>query len=366
MVSVIGSVSVGAASFQIGSSWVGRGRCFIIAEVGVNHNGDVELAHRLIDEIADAGADAVKFQTFVPELLASQSAERAEYQKRNTGEDTSQLEMLRRLVLPAEAHMALMDHAQRRKLVFLSTPFDLQSVELLLQLPVPAWKISSGDLTNLPFLARIASNGLPMLVSTGMATIEEVDVAVATIRAASPGLQFGLFHCVSDYPTAPQDCNLRVMDAMRTRYGCPVGWSDHTQGIAVSIAAVAMGAEILEKHITLDRDLPGPDHRASLEPEEFAAMVRGIREAEAARGDGEKKPLPHELQTAMLARKSIVSIRAIAQGELLEASNIDIRRPGTGLPPAQWSQVLGARAARAIGAGVPLRADDVNGTGEEL
>lgn len=347
------------ATFSIANHSIGNGPAFVIAEVGVNHNGDPELAHRLVDAVADAGADAVKFQTFVPELLAAPSAGRAEYQKRNTGETTSQLDMLRALVLPQEAHQALKEHAHKRGILFLSTPFDSQSAAFLHSIGVPAWKVSSGDLTNHPFLAELAAYGLPMLVSTGMATLDEVRDAVAAIDAVDPTLPLALFHCVSDYPTAPADCNLAAMATMRDTFSVPVGWSDHTEGVAVSIAAAGMGAQVFEKHITLDRGLPGPDHAASLQPDEFRQMVQGIRIAESARGNGTKAPLPYELTTAALARKSIVSIRDIEAGELLTDANIAVRRPGTGLPPASWAGTLGRKAARAIAAGQPLTTDDL-------
>ena len=282
---------------------VGTGRpAFVIAEAGVNHNGELELAERLVDIAAEAGCDAIKFQTFDPALLAAPSADKAEYQRETTGTAGSQLEMLQALVLPREAHARLKQRARDRNLMFLSTPFDEASADLLEDLDVPAFKVSSGDLTNVLLLEHLAKKRRPLLLSTGMATLDEVMSALRLLKQHEAS-QIALFHCVSNYPAQPIDCNLRAMRTLREATGLPVGWSDHTHGIDVTVAAVALGAELIEKHFTIDRTLPGPDHRASLEPHELAAMVRGIRNTEAALGDNGN-------ETASPSRASRRSCRA--------------------------------------------------------
>jgi N,N'-diacetyllegionaminate synthase len=349
-------------SFDLAGITVGGGaRALIIAEAGVNHNGDPGLAHRLVDAAADAGADVVKFQTFVPELLAGLGAGRAEYQKQNLDEDGNQLDMLRKLTLSHEAHGALKSHAQDRGIVFLSTPFDLPSLEFLHALGVPGFKVSSGDLTNLPFLREIARRGRPVLLSSGMGTLAEVEAAVEAFReSGNPPL--ALFHCVSDYPTQPADCNLRAMATLRERFGLPTGWSDHTMGMALSIAATALGAEVFEKHLTLSRTMRGPDHAASLEPQEFAALVRAMRDTEAALGDGIKQPRASEAATARLARKSVVALVDLPKHHELRPEDFAVMRPGYGLHPDTAATLAGRRLARAVQAGFPISADDVSGS----
>jgi N,N'-diacetyllegionaminate synthase len=344
-------------SFELAGIAVGGGaRALIIAEAGVNHNGDPALAHQLVDAAADAGADVVKFQTFVPELLAGLGAGRAEYQKRNLGEDGSQLAMLRKLTLSHEAHVSLKAHAAERGIVFMSTPFDLPSLDFLDSLGVPAFKVSSGDLTNLPFLREIARRGRPVLLSSGMGTLAEVEAAVIAIRdAGDPPL--ALFHCVSDYPTQPADCNLRAMATLRDRFGVPCGWSDHTMGLTLSVASAALGAEVFEKHLTLDRTLPGPDHAASLEPNEFKALVQAMRDTEAALGDGIKRPRANEAATARLARKSVVALADLPAGHVLVAADFAVMRPGYGLHPDHAAALPGRRLARDVQAGFPIEAD---------
>jgi N-acetylneuraminate synthase len=327
----------------------GEGRCFIIAEAGVNHNGDVALAERLVDVAADAGADAVKFQTFDPQLLAAPHAERADYQVATTGKSGSQLEMLEALVLSRDAHARLQARARARGIIFFSTPFDEGSADFLETLAVPAYKISSGDLTNLPFLTHVARKGAPLLLSTGMATMAEVAAAVETVRAAG-NAQLALFHCVSNYPTAAADCNLRAMASIRSAFDVPTGWSDHTQGIDISIAAVAVGAQLLEKHFTLDRNLEGPDHRASLEPDELRALVAGVRRVETALGDGFKAPRPLERPIAAIGRKSLHYRNALPAGVVITGEHLVALRPGTGISPADVQTVLGRTLARAVGA----------------
>src|SRR2546425_768278 len=335
----------------IGERLVGNGeRVFIIAEVGVNHDGDVALAKRLVDEAADAGADAVKFQTFRAERLASATAAKASYQLRTTDRAESQLEMLRRLELSPDAHREVQRQCMKRAIAFVSTPFDEGSADLLEELDVPVFKIGSGEITNWSFLEYVARKGKPIILSTGMSFLSEVDEAVRIIRRAGCE-QLVLLHCVSSYPADPADANLLAMQTMATAFGVPVGFSDHTRGIEVSLAAVALGASVIEKHFTLDRNMPGPDHQASLEPEELVALVRGIRTVERSLGDGRKKPALAEAEAAAASRRSLVATRDIPAGVLLTEELIGVRRPGTGLPPAMRSYLLGRRTRMGIPAG---------------
>lgn len=334
---------------------IGTGHpCLIIAEAGVNHNGRVEQAKRLIDVAAKSGADAVKFQTFRAERLVSPKAPKAAYQLRATDAGESQWEMLKRLELSEEAHGQLRAHCQERGILFLSTPFDELSADFLDTLGMPAFKIASSELTHWRLLEHVARKGRPMLLSTGMSDAQEVAEALRVIRHAG-NAPVVLLHCVSNYPADPADANLRAMRAMTEQFQVPVGYSDHTPGIEVALGAVALGACIVEKHFTLDRTLPGPDHQASLEPGELAALVRGIRVVEAAFGNGRKEPAPSERDVAQVARRSLVALRDIPAGASLTEALVGIRRPGTGLPPADWSRVIGRRAAAAISAGTPLR-----------
>jgi N,N'-diacetyllegionaminate synthase len=331
-------------------------RVFVIAEAGVNHNGSLELAVELVGAAARSGADAVKFQTFRADLLASAAAPKAAYQRETTGARGGQLEMLRSLELSAADHHALVRHCAQCSIEFLSSPFDEPSVELLVELGLRRLKVPSGELTDVPLLRRVAALGLPLIVSTGMASLGEVDSALATLEAAGcPRARVTVLHCTTEYPTPPQDVNLRAMVTMRDALGVAVGYSDHTAGSAVPIAAAALGASVIEKHLTLDRELPGPDHRASLEPADFAAMVRAIREIDAALGDGVKQPTPGERENAVAARKSIVAAQAIAAGERLSAENLAAKRPGTGMSPLYWDDVVGRVASRAYAAGDLIR-----------
>ena len=320
---------------------VGPGHpCFIIAEAGVNHNGDPQLAHRLVDAAVEAGADAVKFQTFTTERVISRDAPKANYQVETTGTEESQFDMVKALELPREAFAQLMAHCQERNILFLSTPFDHESIDLLAGLGVEAFKIASGEITNLPLLEHVARNGKPMFVSTGMANIGEVETAVRTIEQAGNPDKV-LLHCVSNYPAAPADVNLRAMDTMARAFGVPVGYSDHTLGLEVPLAAVALGASVIEKHFTLDRSMTGPDHRASLEPDELARMVSGIRTVQESLGHGRKEPAASEANTSSVARKSLVAARDLTAGTVLTEDMIDIKRPGHGLPPSVRLNLVG-------------------------
>ncbi len=341
-------------SLKIANHRIGPGNpCFIIAEAGVNHNGRFDLARRLVNKARQVGADAVKFQTFKAKRLVTISAPKAEYQRHNTGSVESQFEMLRRLELSPKAHRAVMDLCRRSDILFLSSPFDEQSADFLDSLGVAAFKIPSGEITNIPFLVHIARLGKPMIVSTGMATLGEVETAVNAVWKAG-NKDVVLLHCVSNYPADPADINLRAMQTLKTAFGVPVGYSDHTQGIEVSLAAVALGACVVEKHFTLDRTLPGPDHQSSLEPAELANLVHGIRLVEAALGHGRKEPAASEANTAATARKSLVAACDIPEGTPLTMERVAIRRPGTGLPPAMSSFVIGRTSRFFIPAGTIL------------
>jgi N,N'-diacetyllegionaminate synthase len=336
---------------------IGPGKpCFIIAEAGVNHNGDIDIAHRLVDAALVAGADAVKFQTFNADRLVLPDAPKANYQERNTGSSESQLAMLRKLELSEGDHQKLFDYCRNKGIQFISTPFDELSADLLARLKMALFKIPSGEITNLPHLKHIARFSKPMIVSTGMAYLGEVEAAVKCIEGnGNPPL--ALLHCVSNYPAEPSEANLLAMNVMAAAFDVPVGFSDHTLGNEVALAAVALGACIIEKHLTLDKSLPGPDHSASMEPEDFAATVRGIRAVEAALGNGRKAPTRSEADTATIVRKSLVTCRALAEGEVLTAGNIAIMRPGNGLPPAMLPHVLGRRTRTPLPAGVCLTLD---------
>lgn len=336
---------------------IGEGHpCFIIAEAGVNHNGDLKLAKKLVDAAAAAGADAVKFQSFKAESLVTRTAPRAEYQKKTTGSKDSQQDMLRRLELDAEAHREIATYCQKKKIIFLSTPFDEENVELLAALGVPAIKIPSGEITNLPFLKYVACKKRPIILSTGMSSLEEVEAAVNTIREHGDS-PLALLHCTSAYPARPQDANLRAIQTMKDAFALPVGYSDHTRGVVVSFAAVALGACIIEKHFTLSRDLEGPDHKASFEPAELKATIQGIRAVEQSLGDGIKRMAKCERDIARLVRRSIVARRTIRAGEILKPGMLTCKRPATGISPVHWDSVIGRKAKRAIPADSVLKWD---------
>ncbi len=318
---------------------------YIIAEAGVNHNGSLELAKKLIDVAAKAGADAVKFQTFVPENLVSKYAEKAEYQKETTEKAESQLAMLKRLVLKKEYHYELIEYAKDKGIQFISTPFDLDSIDFLATLNLPLYKIPSGEITNLPYLEKIGKIGKPIILSTGMSTMEDVKGAVDILKNnGCPNVS--VLHCNTQYPTPFEDVNLAVMDSLRKELNVEAGYSDHTLGIEVPIAAVAMGATIIEKHFTLDKAMDGPDHKASLEPDELIAMVRAIRNIEKAVGSKDKIVTASELNNRKVVRKSIVAKRFIKNGEELTEENITVKRPGTGISPMKWYEVIGTTAIR--------------------
>ena len=327
--------------------------CFIIAEAGVNHNGSTETARKLVDVAVEAGADAVKFQTFKAERLAAPHAPKAYYQVRTTGTEESQLQMLTRLELSSDDHRRLMAYCDDKGILFMSSPFDEESADLLAELGVSVYKVPSGEITNVPYLIHLARKGKPLIVSTGMAYLSEVETAVRTIREAGND-EFVLLHCVSNYPADPADVNLKAMQTMSTAFSAPVGYSDHTIGIEVAVAAVALGACIIEKHFTLDRRLPGPDHPASLEPDELVALVRGIRTVEAALGHGRKEPALSEANTANVARKSLVAARDIPAGATLTEEHIAVKRPGTGLPPSIRPYLTGRTTRVSIPAGALL------------
>jgi N-acetylneuraminate synthase len=319
--------------------------CFIIAEAGVNHNGDVELAKRLVDAACEAGADAIKFQTWVTEKLVLPEARMAEYQKQNLGQEQSQFEMLKSLELGYEQFRQIKAYADRRGILFLSTPDEEDSADFLAELSVLLFKIGSGEVTNLPFLRHVALKGKPIILSTGMSTLGEVETAVRMIEDVN-NQQLVLLHCVSDYPADPAECNLRAMDTMATAFGYPVGFSDHTLGINIAVAAVARGACVLEKHLTLDRTMPGPDHQASLTPDEFATMVSAIRQVESALGSGVKCPTSSELETKKVVQKSIVVVRPLQVGEQIAELDLALRRTSGGLDPSYLPLIVGRRVNR--------------------
>lgn len=320
-------------------------RVFVVAEIGVNHNGSREMAFALIDAAKEAGADAVKFQTFHADELASPRAEMAAYQVANTGTRKSQLDMLRRLQFSADDFLALRRYADEKGIRFFSTPFDFASVDLLEALEVQMYKIGSGDLTNLPLLRYVAAKGKPILLSTGMATLGEVEEALQAVEGKAP---VTLLHSTTNYPTEPHEVNLRAMVTLHQAFGVPVGYSDHTAGWEVAVAAVALGATIIEKHLTLSKDLPGPDHRASLEPDEFRQMVHAIRTVEQALGDGRKRPTPAEEAIKRQVRKSLVARRDLPAGHVITEEDVAIKRPEVGILPKDLDLVIGRRLRQLV------------------
>ena len=320
----------------------------IIAEAGVNHNGNYDLARKMVYAAKEAGADYVKFQTAVPELVISTYAPKAEYQKETTGNEQSQLEMCRAIHLPLSDYAPLKALCDEVGIGFMSTPFDLVSIDCLADIGMDYWKIPSGEITNLPYLRKIASKGGKVILSTGMSTLSEVAAAVEVLeKGGIPRTDIIVLHCTTQYPAPYDSVNLRAMNTLAL-LGCKaVGYSDHTQGIAIPVAAAALGAKVIEKHFTLDRNLPGPDHRASLEPKELAEMICSIRSVEAALGSGDKIVAEAERPNIAVARKSIVAARAIAPGEVLTEENITVKRPGNGISPMLWDKVIGSTASKA-------------------
>lgn len=323
-------------------------KTLIIAEAGVNHNGDMVLARELVAAAVEARADLVKFQTFIASNVISRSAPKAEYQKCTTDPLESQHEMVRKLELTRDNHLELIDECKRRGIGFFSTAFDNASIDLLEELGgAGIVKVPSGELTNLPYLRYLTRQGKDVLLSTGMANLGEIEAAISAIElAGTPRDKITVLHCTTEYPTPMEDVNLLAMVNIGKAFGVKVGYSDHTPGIAVPVAAVALGATVIEKHFTLDRTLPGPDHRASLEPDELKAMVKSIRDIERALGDGIKRPSPSELKNKPITRKSIVAARLIKAGEKFSDDNLMAKRPGTGISPMHWDEVLGRKAPR--------------------
>lgn len=344
--------------FAIGSKRVGaEAPCFVIAEIGVNHDGDEATALRMIDAAAEAGADAVKFQSFSADLLAAPATPTAAYQRENSGE-TDQRAMLKRLELDADAHRRLMARCAAHGVAFLSSPFDLDSIDMLDNLGVPAFKVPSPDCVSTSYLRRMGSKGRPVILSTGMCTLEETLYGLRVLRDAGSG-PVALLHCTSCYPAPTSELNLRAMATMATAAGVPVGYSDHSDGIAVALAAVALGACVIEKHFTLDRSLPGPDHRASLEPGAFAQMTQGIREVEAALGSARKGPQPSEASARQLGRRSVAAARDLEAGARLAPEDLISLRPAGGYPPAMEEHLVGRLLARPVGAGALLVPEDL-------
>ncbi|WP_027869582.1 N-acetylneuraminate synthase [Eubacterium sp. AB3007] len=317
----------------------------IIAEIGVNYNGSMEIAKRMVDEIARCGVDVAKFQTAVPENLVSRFAQKADYQKETTGGEESQLEMIRKIMLPLEAFAEVKAYCEKAGVEFLSTPFDLESIDYLDSLGMRLWKIPSGEVTNLPYLIKIARTGYPVIMSTGMCTLTEISEAVDVLNHYGAG-DLTILHCTTEYPAPKDEVNLRAMDTLRETFGVPIGYSDHTEGIEVSLAAVARGATVIEKHFTLDKNMEGPDHKASTEPAEFRQMVQSIRNIERALGQGGKTVSPSEARNMTAARKSIVAARKITQGEVFTEDNLTTKRPGDGISPMRWFEVIGQKAPK--------------------
>lgn len=332
-------------------------KSIIIAEAGVNHNGDYDTARRMVIAAKEAGADYVKFQTAVPELVISEFAPQAEYQKENTGVVESQLDMCRKIHLPLSAYAPLREFCREVGIGFMSTPFDLTSIDLLAEIGQDYFKVPSGEITNLPYLRKIAEKGIPVILSTGMSTLSEIETAIEILTGThtttpswfKPSLtrrDITVLHCNTQYPTPYADVNLRAMNEIGLRLGVRVGYSDHSLGVEVPVAAAALGATVIEKHFTLSRSMPGPDHKASLEPDELAAMVTAIRNVEIALGDGEKRVTDSERPNIEIARKSIVAIRPIRKGEILTEDNIYVKRPGNGVSPMRWDEAVGSPAVR--------------------
>lgn len=326
-----------------------KNKVVVIAEAGVNHNGNIELAKKLIDVAADAGADYVKFQTFKAEKIASKSAQKAQYQKNTTGSSETQLSMLKKLELSYEDHLTLIEYCRKKNIRFLSTPFDTASIDLLKQLGITIGKIPSGEITNLPYLKKMATGFNELILSTGMADMKEIGEALSLIVSTGfPKEKLTVLHCTTEYPAPFDEVNLKAMNSIQKEFGVKVGYSDHTKGIEVPVAAVALGAIVIEKHFTLDRNMEGPDHKASLEPVELKAMVSSIRNIEKALGDGNKIATASEIKNKAVARKSLIASRNIKAGEVISEKDINIKRPGNGISPMRINEVIGKKAMQDI------------------
>ena len=322
-------------------------KVLIIAEAGVNHNGDIDIAKKLVDVAAESGADIVKFQTFKSENCVSRNAQKAEYQLQTTNKQESQLDMIKKLELDLETHNILISYCKQKNIEFLSTPFDMESVDLLHNLGLEIFKIPSGEITNLPYLRKIGKYNKQVILSTGMANLGEIESAIAVlVDSGTKRENITLLQCNTEYPTPFADVNLKAMKSLKKAFHLPVGYSDHTPGIAIPLAAVGMGAKVIEKHFTLDKNMEGPDHKASLEPCELKAMVQGIREIELALGDGIKQTSASEAKNKPIARKSIVANCAIKKGEILSENNLYTKRPAGGISPMEWDKVIGTKAVR--------------------
>lgn len=320
-------------------------RVFIIAEAGVNHNGDLRIAEEMIDIAVKAGADAVKFQTFTAQNLVCMNAKKANYQLETTNQSESQFEMLKKLELTLDMHKRLIEYCNQKNIMFMSTPFDLESIDMLVQLGISIIKIPSGEITNYPYLKRIGSTGLRVILSTGMSSLDEVKEAIKVLKE-NGSTDITVLHCNTEYPTPMKDVNLNAMITLERALGITVGYSDHTKGIEIPIAAVALGAKIIEKHFTLDKSMEGPDHKASIEPEELVEMVKAIRNVELALGNGVKESSESEKKNIEIVRKSIVAARRIKKGEIFSEDNITTKRPGTGISPMKWNDIIGKTAKR--------------------
>ncbi|MHA2174301.1 MAG: N-acetylneuraminate synthase [Candidatus Hodarchaeales archaeon] len=335
---------------------IGGDRTFIIAEGGVNHNGNIDIAKSLIDEAVKSKADAIKFQTFVTEELVTNYAPKAKYQENNTAQNESQYEMIKKLELPFEAFQELKNYADNRGILFFSTPFDLKSVEFLSKTNLPAFKVGSGDMNNVLLLERIASEKKPILLSTGMATLEEIKIIFDFLKQEGV-TKLLLFHCITSYPAPTSILNLNIISTLKKMFNVPIGYSDHSIGIEIPQLAVAVGAKAIEKHFTLDKNLPGPDHKASLEPEELKEMVNGIRFTEKVLGSSKKQIYEVERQNRVVARKSIVAMRNIPKGAILSKEDLGVKRPGDGLRPIKIFQLIGKKTKVSIDKDVQLRMD---------
>ena len=330
-------------------------KTIVIAEVGVNHNGDINLALDLVDKAVNAGADIVKFQTFQTKNLIVPKAKKAQYQIKTTSQTESQSEMLSKLELDKDDHYKLIEKCNNSGIEFLSTAFDLESLDFLKSLNLSRFKIPSGEITNLPYLKQIGSFEKPVILSTGMANLSEIESAITVLElSGTDRSQITVLHCTTEYPAPMKEVNLKAMESISSSFGVDVGYSDHTKGIEVAISAVALGAKVIEKHLTLDRTLPGPDHFSSLEPKEFKKMVHSIRNIEVALGDGIKRPTESEKKNKLIARKSIVASKKINQGDLLTKENITTKRPGDGISPMEWENVIGKYAFKNFEANEPI------------